>query len=266
MTAPESADPLEGATGRGVRVGVVDSGWDRGQPHPRVLSGMGILGIDGPGGTLRLGDDHDRIGHGTAVADLVLRTAPEAEVVPVRVFDTHLETSPAVLAAGIRWAADAGVHVLNLSLGTREDAGVRTLYAACEYARRRGVVVVAACAQDGVSSPAIFDNAISVGVLPGNSTSRVIYRQGEAVECLANPVHAEVLWRDGARVVVSGTSFAAPIVAGTVARLRELHPGADLDAVRAILARHRAPPAATSVDRPAEPADARQSEERTPPP
>ncbi|HEX2076223.1 MAG TPA: S8 family serine peptidase [Longimicrobium sp.] len=229
------------ATGRGVRVGVVDSGWDRTQPEPRVLAGTGILGLDGPGGALRTGDDHDRFGHGTACADLVLRVAPAAEIVPVRVFDARLETGPGVLAAAIRWAVDAGCQVLNLSLGTCEEEGVRTLYAACEYARRRGVVVVAAAHAEGLASaPAIFDNVLSVGALRGSDTARVVCRPGEAVECLANAVHPDVRWLGGERVVATGTSYAAPIVTGTVARLRERHPSADLDAVRALLARHSA--------------------------
>lgn len=238
------ADPLAGPTGRGVRVGVIDSGWDRGQPEPRVRAGTGILGLDGPGGAPRGADDHDRFGHGTACADLVLRVAPGAEIVPVRVFDAALETSPGVLAAAIRWAVDAGLHVLNLSLGTCQPAALQTLYAACEYARRRGVVVVAAAhAQGRSSAPAVFDNVLSVGALPGNNTFRVVCRPGEAVECRAHAVHTGVRWLGGERVVAAGTSYAAPVVTGTVARLRELHPDADLAAVRALLARLYAPEA-----------------------
>jgi subtilisin len=238
---PADPGPLEGATGRGVRVGVVDSGWDRTQPEPRVLAGHGILALNGPGGAPRTGDDHDRFGHGTACADLVLRVAPGVEIVPVRVFDARLETSPGVLAAAIRWAVDAGCQVLNLSLGTCEQEGVRTLYAACEYARRRGVVVVAAAHEEGLSSaPAIFDNALSVGAMRGSDSARVVFRPGDAVECLAHAAHTYVRWLGSDRVVVTGTSYAAPIVTGTVARLRERHPHADLDAVRALLAAHAA--------------------------
>lgn len=230
------ADPLPGATGRGVRVAVLDSGWDRAQPDPRVLPGMGITAA---GATAD--DDHDRFGHGTACADLVLRVAPDARILPVRVFHEALETSPRVLAAGIRAAVHAGAHVLNLSLGTLQSAAVETLYAACEYARRRGVVVVAAAHAQGLpSAPAVFDNVLSVGLLPGNNRFRVVHRPGQAVECLAHGGHTDVRWLNGARVLVTGTSYAAPIVTGTVARLRELHPDAGLAAVRARLAEHHA--------------------------
>ncbi|MBW3570733.1 MAG: S8 family serine peptidase [Gemmatimonadetes bacterium] len=237
-------DALAGATGRGVRVGVIDSGWDRAQPEPRVRPGIAILRLDGPGGARRAGDDGDRFGHGTACADLVLRVAPDAEVVPVRVFNDALETSPGVLAAAIRWSVDAGLQVLNLSLGTCDPAGLPALYAACEYARRRRVVVVAAAhAEHGASAPAVFDNVLSVGALAGNNRFRVVYRPGEAVECLAHAIHTDVRWLGGERVLVAGTSYAAPIVTGAVARMRELHPEADLAAVRALLARHWPSPA-----------------------
>jgi subtilisin family serine protease len=220
-----------------VRVGVVDSGWDRTQPEPRVLAGTGLPGLNGPGGVTHTGDDHDRFGHGTACADLVLRVAPGVEIVPVRVFDAQLETSPGVLAAAIRWAVDAGCHVLNLSLGTCKEKGLRTLYAACEYARRRGVVVVAAAHAEGLSSaPAVFDNVLSVGAMRGCDSARVVFRPGDVVECLAHGMHTYVRSLGGKRVVVAGTSYAAPIVTGVVARLRERHPHADLDAIRALLA------------------------------
>jgi subtilisin len=252
LARPGDAGPLEDATGRGVRVAVVDSGWDRGWADPRVLAGLCLLsGADAAPGEV----DGDGIGHGTACADLLLRVAPEAEILPVRVFGDRLTTSPAVLAAAIRRAVDAGAAVLSLSLGTRGTAGVRTLYAACEYARRRGAVVVAANARHGFSSPAIFENTLGVGLLRGNNAFRLEYRAGDAVECLANGVHSGVRWLHGERRLVQGTSFAAPVVAGLVARLRERDPAAGLDDVRRWLSAEEAPacPRSASLSAPPRP-------------
>ncbi|HEX2203444.1 MAG TPA: hypothetical protein VHG91_09115, partial [Longimicrobium sp.] len=72
---------LPEGTGRGVRVGVVDSGWDRALADPRVRPGVAIVVPEGGGAPELSDDDHDRMGHGTACADLVLRVSPEAEVV-----------------------------------------------------------------------------------------------------------------------------------------------------------------------------------------
>ncbi|HEX8904708.1 MAG TPA: S8 family serine peptidase, partial [Longimicrobiaceae bacterium] len=121
---------------------VVDSGWERESGDPRVLPG---LAIDRAAGKLRVtAADDDRTGHGTGVTRQVLAIAPEASVVPVRVFGETLETSPEVIVAALDHAVEQRVDVVNLSLGTTREDALRPLYAACERARRAGAIVVAA--------------------------------------------------------------------------------------------------------------------------
>jgi subtilisin len=245
MTDLEALEPpawvreeLGGATGAGIRVAVVDSGWDRSLDEPRVLAGVGFVDPDDDFALARNDDDADVLGHGTACADLILRIAPDARVVPVKVFGKVLETSPGTLHAALMWAIDAGVQVINVSLGTRLEGTLHPLYAACEKARRAGIIVVAAGhnANDW-SYPAIFENVIGVSAAKFSSPFEFRYRPNHAMECQAWGVEQPVLWVGGSRPIKHGTSFAAPNVAGIVALIKERHPEATLDDVRTMLAR-----------------------------
>ena len=109
-----SSVPFAGRTGRGVRVAVVDSGIAAGHPH--------VGGMVGGVSLLENGEDpsdyRDRLGHGTAVAGAIREKAPDAELLAVRIFDRELKATAEVLARAISWAADHGVQLINLSLGT----------------------------------------------------------------------------------------------------------------------------------------------------
>lgn len=229
-------DALGGATGKGIRVAVVDSGWDRSLDEPRVLPGVGFVDPADDFAMARNDDDADVLGHGTACADLILNIAPDARVVPVKVFGRVLETSPGTLHAALLWAIEAGVQVINVSLGTRLEGTLHPLYAACEKARRAGIIVVAAGhnANDW-SYPAIFENVIGVSAARFDSPFQFRYRPEHAMECEAWGVEQPVLWVGGQRVIKHGTSFAAPNVAGIVALILERHPGATLEDVREML-------------------------------
>jgi subtilisin family serine protease len=235
-------EELGGATGSGIRVAVLDSGWDRSIDDPRVLPGTGFVDPDDDFAMARNDDDHDVLGHGTACADVILGVAPDARIIPVKVFGNKLETSPGTLQAALEWAIEAGVQVINVSLGTRLKDWLHRLYLTCETARRQGIIVVAAGhnANDW-SYPAIFENVIGVSAARFGSPYDFHYRAEEAMECVGWGVDRPVLWVGGERVLRHGTSFAAPGVAGIVALILERHPGAKLEDVREMLSRFAIP-------------------------
>ena len=229
---------LGGATGRGVRVGVIDTGWDRSLPDPRVLPGAGFVGPESDFALARSDDDHDRLGHGTACADLVLRMAPEAEIVPIRVFGGRLETSPEVLAAAVEWAAGQAFALLSLSLGTTLESARGPLLAACERAARAGAILVATAPDRAAPPyPAAFPRVIGVDADRFPSPWDFRYRPGDAIECTASGHDQRLRWLGGGEEVKSGTSFATPHITGIVALILERHPGAALEEIREILAR-----------------------------
>ncbi|HEY0155020.1 MAG TPA: S8 family serine peptidase [Longimicrobium sp.] len=235
---PRIRELLGDATGRGVRVGVIDTGWDRTLADPRILPGVGLTDPDNDFALLRTDDDHDRLGHGTACADLILRLAPAATIVPIRVFGSQLETSPAALRAAIDWAAEQSIPLVNLSLGTRLDHERAPLLAACERARRAGMLIVASSPAAGPATyPAAFDDVIGVDAGDFPSPWDFSYRPGAVVECTAAGKDQRLRWRGGVEEVMSGPSFAAPHITGIVALILERHPGAGVEEVRQVLGR-----------------------------
>ncbi|HEX6748937.1 MAG TPA: S8 family serine peptidase [Longimicrobium sp.] len=230
------ADGLGRPTGRGLLVGVIDSGWDRNCDDPRVLPGIGLVDPEDDLAMLRTDDDHDRVGHGTACIHQILRIAPDAQVVPIRVFGRDLETSPGTLQAGILYAIERGVNVVNLSLGTTLEGTLQPLYIACEKARQQGIIVVAAGHNSkDWSYPAIFEPVIGVSAGRFGSPYEYRYLHDEAMECQAWGVEQPVIWLRGEQQIKHGTSFAAPNITGIVCLLMERHPGAGLEEIRELL-------------------------------
>jgi subtilisin family serine protease len=127
-------------TGRGIRVAVIDSGVHASHPHVGHVAGG--IAIDEHG--TEHSDYVDRLGHGTAVTAAIREKAPDAEVFAVKVFDRSLSTNVASLVAGIDWAAKAGVHLVNLSLGTSRQVHEDALRAAVDRAAERGTLIVSA--------------------------------------------------------------------------------------------------------------------------
>ena len=220
-------------SGRGVRVGVVDSGWNRQRVDSRVLPGIHVCGSE----TALDNDDHDRIGHGTTCARIIMELAPYCEVIPIRVFEKRLDTSPSVLIAAIDWAISHGRKLLNLILGTLRVDVVRDLYMACERATRAGVIVVAAArSADQWSYPAVFEPVLGVSLTDLADPFLIEYRPGMAVECATSATARPVIGTDAVRARPGfGTSYAAPIVTALIARWLEEDGTLDVDGVRALL-------------------------------
>lgn len=233
---------LGSPTGEGVRIGVVDSGWDRTIDDDKVRPGISFVDPDDELACKKNDDDHDTNGHGTGCIDVIRRIAPAAEIVPIRVFGREIETSPGTLQSAIHWASEQGLQLINVSLGTLREDVLKPLYVTCEKARRGGSILVAAAHNHSTwSYPAVFENVLSVGRLTAVPPSPYdyAYRPGEATECLAMGTH-HVQWIGGQTAFRAGTSFAAPVMTGIVALLLERHPDADLDAMREILAQYAA--------------------------
>jgi subtilisin family serine protease len=133
--------------GAGIRIAVIDSGVHAVHPHVGSVAGGVAIHRDGQ----LSGDFVDRIGHGTAVMAAVKEKAPGAECYAVRIFDTRLSASACTLVAAIDWAIAAGMHVVNLSLGTMNSAHTSTFTEAVGRAGAHGVAIVSARDDEGVS-------------------------------------------------------------------------------------------------------------------
>ena len=156
--------PLSGFTGRGITVTVIDSGVHPAHDHiaaDRLGSGVMVLSdgaiIEGDGVWL------DQLGHGTAVTAAIQEKAPDALCLPVRVFRESLKTSAAALVAAMRWSIACKVDVINLSLGSVNEAHRPVFAAVVEEAVAAGIVVVAAREADGAPCyPGALEHVIGV--------------------------------------------------------------------------------------------------------
>jgi subtilisin family serine protease len=133
------------ATGRGVRVAVIDSGVHAAHPHVQAIAEGIAIDTDGR----EHADYTDRLGHGTAVTAAIREKAPDAELLAIKVFDRELATTAAALVGAIDWALRQRAHVINLSLGTANQEHEAALTRAVERANAASVAIVTAAPQPG---------------------------------------------------------------------------------------------------------------------
>ncbi|MHB9862947.1 type VII secretion-associated serine protease mycosin [Streptomyces sp. YIM S03343] len=235
--------------GKGVTVAVLDTGVEADHPDldGNVLQAKDMIGFGAREG------DRSWARHGTAMAGIiaghghgpddsegVMGIAPEAKILPVRVIledgdsarSRARSTRGNALADGIRWAADHGADVINLSLGDdsasahpepSEDEAV-------QYALEKGVVVVASAGNGGkkgdhVSYPAAY---------PGVIAATAVDRYGTRADFSTRRWYAAVS-APGVDIVIAdpdhkyyegwGTSAASAFVSGAAALVKAAHPG-----------------------------------------
>ena len=226
--------PFPGCTGHGVRIAVVDSGAHPGHPHIAAQGlGAGVLVLpDGPLLTGDAADVIDRLGHGTAVTAAIQEKAPGAICLPVRVFRDALKASSAALIAAIRWAIEEQADIVNLSLGSMNEAHRTAFAQVADEAREAGVLLVAAREANGLACyPGVLPGVLGVGV--DWDVPRDRYRTAMVDE-------AALLYASGyprpipgvpAQRNLYGVSFAVAQVSGFAALAREAGGKRDTNAI-----------------------------------
>lgn len=162
--------------------------------------------------------------------------------------------SVALVASAIRYAADMGADVINISLGTTSESNILTLQNAVNYANDRGVIIVAAAGNSGSRTlfyPAACENVIGVGSVsrsgdklehstfsqynnsisitaPGDSVLGVSVYPSSDGKVYASPEESYI---NG-----SGTSYSSPVVAAMAAIVKSINPELDHDDFKGLLA------------------------------
>ncbi|MDZ4827496.1 MAG: S8 family serine peptidase, partial [Actinomycetota bacterium] len=227
-------DPLrvqqawEITTGAGKTIAVVDTGVDL--DHEDLI-GRFVSGFDFVNNDATPQDDN---GHGTLVAGAaaasanavgVIGVAPSANVMPIKVLNHEGSGSDVNIALGIRWAAENGADIINLSLAGPGNSAV--LDSSIAYARGNDVVVVAATGNEGVSTPhfpAASTGVVAVGATGDDGTAAWFSNRGSYVDVAAPGIDIVSTTFDGGYGSASGTSLASPIVAGVAALVRADEP------------------------------------------
>ena len=172
--------------------------------------------------------------HGTHVAGVVgavinngIGVAGMANVrmMAVKVMNDSGEGTDATVASGIRWAVDNGAHIVTMSLGV--DGPSTILENAINYATIRGVLTVAASGNSGssyVSYPAAYDPVIAVGAVDSTRSHASFSNYGTGLDISAPGVQIYSTMGGGSYQSLSGTSTAAPYVAGIAGLMLSVNP------------------------------------------
>lgn len=237
--------------GIGVNVAVIDTGIDKTHPDlvDNIQGGENFVAksfFKDPDPN-KWSDDN---GHGSHVAGTiaavdniigVVGVAPDANLWGVKVLDRRGSGYTSNVIAGITWAIDNNMQVINMSLGSSSDT--QALHDAVDAANAAGIVVVAAAGNSGdgdgttnkVIYPAKYDSVIAVAATDENDNTPSWSSEGEEVELAAPGVGIYSTWKDGGYDTKNGTSMASPHVAGTVALMLGADPTLDPETVRLFL-------------------------------
>uniref|UniRef100_A0A831U1J1 Subtilisin n=1 Tax=Geobacter metallireducens TaxID=28232 RepID=A0A831U1J1_GEOME len=218
-----------GFTGAGIKVAVLDTGID--YNHPDLKDNY-------RGGYNFVYDNDDPFddsmsayvptGHGTHVAGIigarnngtgVVGVAPDVSLYAVKVLNAGLAGDVSDVIAGIEWAINNKVQIISMSIGSSLYS--EALREACDRAAQAGIILVAAAGNfnsSAIEYPAAFDSVIAVTATRPDDT-RPLYNYGPQMELAAPGVGIKSTVPGGGYGYLTGTSQAAPHVAGVAALL-----------------------------------------------
>jgi subtilisin family serine protease len=227
------------ATGAGVKVAVIDSGIDATHPAVGHVEGGAVIEYDEETDEVNVieGPHEDLFGHGTACAGIIREVAPECELYSIRVLGERLTGKSVVFAAGLRWAIDNGIQVANMSLSTSKRDFFDTFHELADDAYFHNMMLVSAINNVKARSyPSEYSSVFSVAAHERQDPFGLDYNPAPPVEFGAPGMRVRVAWTEGRYMPMTGNSFAAPHIAGLIARILSKHPGLTPFQVKTILA------------------------------
>jgi subtilisin family serine protease len=250
-----------GHTGAGATVAVLDTGIDVTHPDlaDAVTQSKNFTDSD---------TDDDRFGHGTHVASIITGSgaadggrykgvAPDAKLLNGKVLNDFGGGQESWIIAGMEWAAASGADVVNMSLGGWPTDGSDPMSRAVDrITEETGALFVISAGNSGpgeetVSSPGTADSALTVGAVDRDDRLAEFSSRGPrwedgaikpditapGVDIVAAKAKNSVIGDPvgDSYLSLSGTSMAAPHVAGAAAIVAAQHPGWQADRLKATL-------------------------------
>lgn len=229
-----------------ITVAVLDTGinGEHEELSDRVLAGKNIItGADIPAGV-----NSDDEGHGSHVSGIIgamgdnqkgiAGVAWHVKFLPVKIFANEGPTTTAVIAEGLIWAVDHGARVVNMSFG----GGIFSMAVndAVNYALQKDVVLIAAMGNENqykVSYPAAMPGVIAVGSTNGRDKISFYSSKGNHISVAApgESIYSLLNTSNTGYTFMSGTSMAAPFVAGLAALLLSHTPDLKPQEVRSLI-------------------------------
>lgn len=217
VNAPKVWGTLQGEN---VKVAVLDTGVD--YTHPEISPNY-AGGYNAINSSLPPLDDH---GHGTHVAGTigairdakgVVGVAPKVSIYGVKVLNKNGGGTYSDIIAGIEWATNNKMNVINMSLGASQ--GTDSLKKAIEIAYKSGVTIVCAAGNNSgaVGYPAKYDESFAISASDSSDRFAYFSSRGPEIDFIAPGVSVYSTYKGGGYRTMSGTSMACPHVAGLAA-------------------------------------------------
>jgi len=215
--------------GKGIRVGVVDTGIDFNHPDLKTNYAGGMSFV--PGAPTPMDDQ----GHGTHCAGTiaaaingagVVGVAPQASLYAAKVLDSNGSGQFSWVIAGIDWCIQNKMHIISMSLGG--SSAPTALQTICNLAWNKGLLIVAAAGNaqnvqpvppdtSNVGFPGKYKNVIAVSAIDSGNSIASFSSRGPEVDLCAPGVNVLSCAPGGAYATLSGTSMACPHVSGAAA-------------------------------------------------
>jgi len=167
-------------------------------------------------------------GHGTMTAGVVHLVAPTAKIMPLKTFRADGSSNLSDIIRAVYYAADHGANVISMSFSISQSSP--GLQAAVQYALSKNVILVAASGNDGLKTlvyPASYNSVIGVGSSTSADTRSSFSNFGSGVVVFAAPGEGVVTTYPGSNYAAGwGTSFSAPMLAGSASLVLQVRPTA----------------------------------------
>ena len=227
-----------GATGAGVTVAIIDSGIEGSHPSVagRLIESVAVEIVDDEA---RVVPDEVVICLATALPAPASSSAsrPRSRSCPCVCWAPICAARASAFLAGLEWAVERGVQVMNLSLSSKSERLFPFFHETVDDAYFNNVSLVSAVNNvPGLWFPSTFSSVFSVAAHAVADPETFFYNPAPPVEWGAWGVDVPVAWKDGGSTVATGNSFAAPHIAGLVARIASKHPGLTPFEMKAVLA------------------------------
>lgn len=217
-------------TGKGVKIGIVDTG---------IAAHQDLIISGGASFTSYTSSYTDDNGHGTHIAGIIgarnngigtVGVANEADLYAVKVLGKDGTGYLSDIIAGIDWCISNKMDIINLSLGMSTPS--LALQQEVDKAYNQGILIVAAAGNDGtyngsvdtVNYPAKYNSVIAVSATDSRDARASFSSTGNTIEVAAPGVNIKSTYLNNQYASMSGTSMAAPFVAGDLALLKQAYP------------------------------------------
>jgi thermitase len=210
-------------------IAVIDTGVD--VHHPDLKNRL----VDGYNTITDRNEPDDDNGHGTHVAGIIASETNNHQgtagvtwynkIMPIKAMGAKGYGTTFDIAKGIVWAVDNGADVINMSLGNYQESNV--LRRAVKYAHDHDVVMVSAAGNDNTrqpSYPAAYPEVLSVSAINYDGNLAQFSNYGDYINVTAPGVYIPSTYFENQYASLSGTSMAAPHVAGLAGLIKSANP------------------------------------------